>query len=117
MILQLLTIIISLVIFILSTSIEKSNDDCPKYDNCLFYQITQNYTDYGCGVCEKEYAMSADASGSGECLDKHKIKNCVGSVSKADILDGTPFCFECEKDFVNFLEDLKKFSSDYKISK
>jgi hypothetical protein len=99
MIFQILIILLALICAISGVSI-RQNNTCPQFKNCLFYQATQNYTYFGCGVCEKEYVLHADTSGSGECIQKQGIRNCIGAVSKADILNGKPFCFECNRDYI-----------------
>lgn len=73
---------------------------CPVFDKCLFYQVNQNFTDYGCTVCEKEYMVVSSLTGAGKCTQINNIKFCKGAQKRPDLMDNEPFCFQCEQNYV-----------------
>lgn len=78
----------------------KQNGACPKYRNCNYYQVTANYTDYGCALCESGFTLLADYNGSGECDEKNNIANCNSATSRPDMFEGQPFCWQCNEGYV-----------------
>lgn len=104
-----LTLISSIIITIISKVYNREFDDeepvpevssfCPQVQNCLFYQVNKNMTNYGCSVCSKEFMIHSDSSGIGNCTMRNTFKNCRGSQKRPDMNSGEPYCFECERDF------------------
>lgn len=103
-------------LFVICTSIRNSNklklrqnefNDifCPVYENCLFYQVSANLTDYDCSVCRPEYTMKANIDGRPRCEMKNEIMHCVGAALNPEFNDTIPFCFQCEQGHI-LSEDL-----------
>lgn len=74
-------------------------DTCVTVDNCLFYQVNLDYTNYGCSQCNKGYSIDGDLFGSGVCM-KNIINNCVWGQNEPDINNGKPFCWDCKKNYI-----------------
>ncbi len=77
-----------------------SSSFCPAVENCLFYQVNMNYTDYGCSVCQKDFIATAGRTGVGHCRQRNPIRFCRGAQQRPDVNDNEPFCFQCEKDYM-----------------
>src|SRR5690606_22886878 len=51
---------------------------CSPVNNCFSYQVFSNYTNYGCRVCQKEFALTAmNSTLIGTCDVKSTIQNCL----------------------------------------
>ena len=73
-------------------------DKCWKFENCLYYQVTEQYTDYGCSICDENYELQTDENTAGYCLyNKNALKNCIYPARNST---GTPLCYLCEKNYI-----------------
>jgi hypothetical protein len=83
-------------------NIIKHFNSCPEFKNCIYYQVSQNYANMGCSVCNKDYELIEDEEGSGYCVpvSKKSVKNCQINAVSVIYGYGQPICYKCEEGFV-----------------
>ena len=94
------------------------NSKCPFEKNCIFTQITSNFTEYGCSLCSKDTYLEADKTGSGKCKSKNTIEHCIAAQTSPSYKKKKLYCWACEKDYI-LSRDLsncsKKIDKKFKI--
>ena len=71
-------------------------DQCWEFEHCQYYQVNQQYTGYGCGMCNNYYEAQFDENGVGYCLiNPNSVKNCLWPVNYS----GTSYCSVCEPNY------------------
>ena len=73
-------------------------DKCWTFENCLYYQVTETYNDYGCSICDEHYELQTDENTAGYCLyNNNALKNCVYPARNST---GTPLCYLCDENYI-----------------
>ena len=74
---------------------------CPFEKQCLFAQVSSNFTNYGCSLCTPSHYLQADASGSGKCkAKKNPNDHCIASQTFPSFNKNSLHCWACETDYI-----------------
>jgi hypothetical protein len=73
----------------------KGESTCHKFNNCVVYQVTLDYTNYGCSVCDEDYTLEVDKFETGICVKSRYPKNCLVKARGNDFHGGRPYCYTC----------------------
>jgi len=85
------------------TSLDKkycfANGNSCDFVHCEYCQVTVDYNDLGCSVCNPEYEIVSDANLSGVCQLKNPIEHCAGSQESRGLFNNAPNCYQCDEGY------------------
>lgn len=71
---------------------------CTHYENCRSLQVRDGHN-FGCGVCDPEYLLTADNSGAGKCFKKNYIPHCELAQQEPQYFNNQPYCIVCHRNY------------------
>lgn len=77
----------------------RMNTGCLSLESCLFYQVDETLSNYGCSFCNTGYHLQSDLSGAGLCKLSNPIPHCLWTESRTDLYQNRSFCWQCEKNY------------------
>ena len=91
-------VFIGLISYCLSSNFDYCDSKCPMDKHCIFSQVTNNYTNYGCSLCTKDKILIADKTGSGHCESKNNIPHCIAAQKISD--KDKIHCWACDHNYI-----------------